>query len=311
MTDIVRLFCLPIAEAISCILREQGDNLQEIRIRAGKPLAVSIGGKSCFVSPQGQLLASPQGALRVDWDMVLKSLEFISGSSLYAFENEIQNGYITVEGGHRIGMVGKAQVKDGRICSIHPIAGLNVRIAHQIIGSAEKLLPYVVQNGRLLHTLILSPPGGGKTTILRDLIRLSSDELGLTVAVADERSELGGSFRGVPQCDLGMRTDVLDGCPKGEGMMMLLRAMNPQVIAVDELGAEKELDAVENILNAGVRLLCTAHSASMEELGKRKGFETLLQQNAFERIVVLSGRKGPGTLEQVYRAAGDGKYAVV
>lgn len=311
MTDIVRLFCLPIAEAVSQVLKQEGESVQEIRIRAGKPLAVSIAGKSWFVSPKGERLQTPDQALCVGWEMVLKCLELISGSSLYAFENEIKNGYITVEGGHRIGMTGKAQVRNGQIQGIHPITGFNVRIAHEVKGCAEKLLPYVVQKGRLMHTLLLSPPGGGKTTMLRDLIRLASDELGLNVAVADERSEIGGSFRGVPQCDIGSRTDVLDGAPKSEGMLMMLRSMNPQVIAVDELGALQELEAIETIMNAGVRLICTAHSANLEELRKKPGFADLIRRGSFERVVVLSGRRGPGTIEGIYQAAEGSGYAVV
>ena len=311
MTDIARLFCLPIAEAVNHLLRNQGDGLQEIRIRAGKPLAVSIKGQNRFLSPRGQLLKTPEGALRVDWNMILKCLEFMSGSSLYAFENEMQNGYITVEGGHRIGMVGKTIIQNGHVSGISPIAGLNVRIAHEIKGCGEKVLPQLTDGGMLQHTLIISPPGGGKTTMLRDLIRLVSDTLNMTVAVADERSEIGGSYRGVPQCELGLRTDVLDGCPKAEGMLMLLRSMSPQVIAVDELGGRAELEAVINVLHAGVKLLCTVHSANLEELSHKPGFDKLLHLGVFERIVVLSGRKGPGTVEGVYRIGEEGRYVLV
>ena len=311
MPDITRLFCLPIAEAIHQVQRNCNESLQEIRLRAGKPLAVSVGGRNRFVSPKGELLQTDQGALRVDWDMIVKSLEFMSRSSMYAFENEMQNGYITVEGGHRIGMVGRAIQQNGRITGVSPIAGLNVRIAHEIRGCAEKLLPYLNDGGVLHHTLIISPPGGGKTTMMRDLIRLASDRLHLAVAVADERSEIGGCYRGIPQCDRGMQTDVLDGCPKAEGMLMLLRTMNPQVIAADELGGIAELDAVVTILHAGVKLLCTVHSNDVEELKRRPGFGKLLEAGVFERIVVLSGRKGPGTLEGIYRWEEDGRYALV
>ncbi len=311
MPDITRLFCLPIAEAIHQVQRNCGETLQEIRLRAGKPLAVSIGGRNRFVSPKGELLQTAQGALRVDWDMIVKSLEFMSRSSMYAFEHEMQNGYITVEGGHRIGMVGRAIQQNGQITGLNPIAGINVRIAHEIRGCAEKLLPHLNDGGVLQHTLIVSPPGGGKTTMLRDLIRLASDRLQLAVAVVDERSEIGGCYRGIPQCDLGMQTDVLDGCPKAEGMLMLLRTMNPQVIAVDELGGRAELEAVVTILHAGVKLLCTVHSSDVEELQRRPGFDKILSVGVFERIVVLSGRKGPGTIEGIYRWEEDGRYALV
>lgn len=311
MPDITRLFCLPIAEAIHQVQRNCDGTLQEIRLRAGKPLAVSIDGKKRFVSSKGELQQTAQGALRVDWDMIVKSLEFMSRSSLYAFENEMKNGYITVEGGHRIGMVGRTIQQNGQITGLSSITGLNVRIAHEIRGCAEKLLPNLSEDGILYHTLIISPPGGGKTTMLRDLIRLASDRLQLAVAVADERSEIAGCYRGIPQCDIGMQTDVLDGCPKAEGMLMLLRTMNPQVIAVDELGGRAELEAVVTILHAGVKLLCTVHSSNMEELQRRPGFDQLLEMGIFERIVVLSGRKGAGSVEGIYRREEDGRYVLV
>lgn len=310
MTDITRFFCLPVAEAIHQVLRSHADTLQEIRLRVGKPLAVTAAGGNYFVSPKGELLQTFQGALRVDWDMIVKSLEFMSRSSLYAFESEMRNGYITVEGGHRIGMVGRTICQNGQIVGINPVAGLNVRISHEIRGCADKLLPHVTEAGLLLHTLIVSPPGGGKTTMLRDLIRLTSDKLRMSVGVADERSEIGGCYRGIPQCDLGMQTDVLDGCPKAEGMLMLLRTMNPQVIAVDELGGRAELEAVVSVLHAGVKLLCTAHSDSLAELEQRPGFDQLLQMGVFERIVILGGQQGPGTIVGVYRLDEDGRYAL-
>lgn len=306
MPDITRLFCLPIAEAIHQLQRNYSEELQEIRLRAGKPLAVGVDGKNYFLSSKGELLESAQGALRVDWDMIVKSLEFMSRSSLYALENEMKNGYITVEGGHRIGMVGRTIRQNDQIIGINHIAGLNVRIAHEVRGCSESILTRLCSGGVLQHTLIISPPGGGKTTLLRDLIRLASDRLKLAVAVADERSEIGGCYRGIPQCDVGMQTDVLDGCPKSEGMLMLLRSMKPQVIAVDELGAPGELEAVMTILHAGVKLLCTAHSDDLEELKRRPGFERILQEGVFERIVILSGRKGPGTVEKIYRWDGEG-----
>lgn len=300
MAEIARLFCMPIAEAVHPVERQYPEQLQEIRIRTGRPLMVGIAGKKYFLTPQGRLQEEVRGAMRVTGDMLMKSLELMSNYSLFAFENEIRNGYITVEGGHRIGLTGKVIAEEGHIRNIRNISGLNVRIAHEVMGCADGILPYVQGEGGMLHVLIVSPPGCGKTTLLRDLVRQISDTIGLTVGVVDERSEIGGCYRGVPQCNVGVQTDILDGCPKAEGMLLLLRAMNPQVIAVDELGSMAELEAVETIANAGVKLICTAHSNTLEELKRKPGFRQLFEKKIFDRVIVLSGRKGVGTIEGIF-----------
>ena len=304
--DIARLFCTPVAEAICPVLRQFPEELQEIRLRVGRPLMVQAAGRKYFVAPRGQLLGEAQGAMTITGDMLMKSLELMSSYSLFAFENEMRNGYITVEGGHRIGLTGRVMAEEGHIRHIRNISGLNVRLAHERLGCADEVLPFILKDGRMQHVLIVSPPGCGKTTLLRDLIRQISDVLQLTVGVADERSEIGGCYRGVPQCNVGLQTDVLDGCPKAEGMLLLLRTMNPQVIAVDELGGPEELRAVETIANAGVRLICTAHSNTLEELKKKPGFRELFDKRIFERVILLSGRKGPGTIEGVLEVGRDG-----
>ena len=232
-------------------------------------------------------------------------------ASLYAAEEELRQGFFTVRGGHRIGVAGRVILKDRQITGLKAASFLNVRVAHEIKGCADQVLPFLYVNGKFVSTLIVSPPGCGKTTLLRDLIRQVSDGssqkagkcsfAGVNVGVADERSELGACYQGVPQNDLGMRTDVLDGCPKSEGMLMLIRSMAPAVVAVDEIGGKEDIKAVEYVRNCGCALAATAHGNSLEELKERAGFRELLEEKTFERLVFLSRkRECRGKVEVVY-----------
>lgn len=259
---------------------------QEIRMRAGKPLLMQSDGKELSL-----------GCVITQKD-IQKTLELMSGYSLYALEEELKQGYITLMGGHRVGITGRAVINGGGIKTLKYINALNIRISHEVKGCAEKILKYIAMPNPC-HTMIISPPGCGKTTLLRDLVRILSDR-GHNVAVADERSEIAGCYMGVAQNDVGLRTDILDACPKAEGMMMLLRAMSPEIIAVDEIGKENDIKAIEEVLSAGVKIICTAHAKSLEELEKKPVLGELLEKNIFERYVVVSNRKGPGTIDAVY-----------
>jgi len=221
---------------------------------------------------------------------IAETVERISQYSLYAMEEELRMGYITLPGGHRVGVVGKTVVEDGSIRTIRPISGLNIRISRAVKGCGDKILPQILNH----NTMIISPPGCGKTTLLRDIIRLMSDKSKLTVGVVDERSEIGGSYKGVPQNDVGIRTDILDGCPKAEGMILLLRAMSPDVIAVDELGGEGDALAVENVCNAGIKIICTVHGYGLEDVRKKPNLRDLIDKKIFTKFVVLkaAGKEG-------------------
>lgn len=198
-----------------------------------------------------------------------------------------------------------AKKADGdRIKNLQYISALNVRLSHEIRGCADGILPYLRKDGELCHTLIISPPKCGKTTLLRDLIRQISDGSpefpGKNVGVVDERSELGGCYLGVPENDLGIRTDILDCCPKAEGMLMLLRSMSPEVIAVDEIGAAEDVHAIEYVIHCGCKLLATVHGASMEEIRRKPLLQKLLKEGIFERYLVLEQGGQIGSRKRVF-----------
>ena len=241
--------------------------------------------------------------------MIRETLDYVSNYSLYAYENELKQGFITVEGGHRVGMAGQVIIENGRVKNLKQISSLNIRVSHEILGCADKLFPYITYNKQLYHTMIISPPRCGKTTILRDLIRQTSDGnrwvKGCTVGVVDERSELAGCYHGIPQNHMGMRTDVLDGCPKADGMLMLIRSMSPQVVAVDEIGAPEDVQAIKYAMHCGCKMLTTVHGESIEEIRKKPLFEQLLREQCFERYVILKNGREIGEIAGIYNKYGD------
>jgi stage III sporulation protein AA len=235
---------------------------EEIRVRTGHPLEILYAdGASC-------------GYGRLSTEELREMLNYLCGYSPYAMEEELRQGYFTIEGGHRVGVSGRTSFEKKQAVSmvnaVSFISGLNIRIAHEKKDCAKNLIPWLWREGRLLHTFLFSPPGAGKTTCLRDCIRLLStgdeEHPGVKVGVVDERSEIAACHCGVPQNDLGPRVDVLDNCPKEQGMRMLLRSMSPEVIAVDELGDAADLAAVEECTKSGVAVLGTIHAGSVEEV---------------------------------------------
>ena len=288
------------------------EKVTEIRLRADKPMLLKMAGRDYAVAEsslgQARLITDIDAhAFRPTAADIAETVERISQYSFYAFESELKMGYLTLPGGHRVGVAGQAVIEDGSVRTWRHISSLAIRVAHSIPGCADDVLPHIIGTS-LFHTMIISPPGFGKTTLLRDIVRQISDGAvgrpGMTVGLVDERSEVAGCFQGVPQNDVGLRTDVLDSCTKAEGMVMLLRALAPDVIAVDELGGRKDARAVEDVLNAGVKLLCTAHGSSVEDVKANPGLAELVNRGVFERYIVLSG---PGIIEGIYD--GGVKYA--
>lgn len=266
--------------------------LTELRLRAGKPMLVRLAGQDYALTAQGKVDAENADAYHPSAADIAETIERISQYSFYAFESELCLGYITLPGGHRVGVSGQAVIENGMVRAWRHISSINFRVAHAVKGCADAFLPFLYEGGRILHTMIISPPGCGKTTLLRDIVRQVSDGAqgrpGLTIGLVDERSEVAGCYKGVAQNDIGLRTDILDGCPKAEGMIMLLRAMSPDVIAVDELGGRGDADAAQAVLTAGVKLLCTAHGTGLDDISKNPTLEGLIRRNIFERYIVLS-----------------------
>lgn len=288
------------------------EDVQEIRLRVLAPLLVIYKNQEYYLSHNGRLGKGPEDAYVVSREEVRETMEYISNYSLYAYEEEMKQGFITIQGGHRIGIAGKTILDDRGIRSMKYVSFINVRLSHQVKGCASPVLPYLYHCGDILHTLVISPPRCGKTTLLRDMIRQISNGFaktpGMTVGVIDERSEIGACYQGVPQNELGIRTDILDCCPKAKGMMMLIRTMSPRVIAVDEIGSREDLEAIEYVMNCGCKLLATVHGNSVEDIKQKPVLRKLVQERIFERYIVLDNRGQIGHVAQIYDSRGSQLY---
>lgn len=278
------------------------NQLQEIRLRVDRPLALCVGGIKRLPNQGGQVVSRKE---------FREVLEYISRYSLYAFEEEIKRGFLTIPGGHRIGLAGQVVAENGRVKTMKHISFLNIRIAHERKGCANPVMPYLFEKGEFLSTLIASPPGAGKTTLLRDIIRQVSSGGKMfaekTVSVIDERSEIAGSYLGKPTKDVGIHCDVLDACTKAEGIHMMLRSMAPEVIAVDEIGMREDFEVLQMALTTGCSLLTTIHGSSMRQLREKPLLQRMFAEKMFQRIVFLGKQSAPGEIRKIY----DGKGQVL
>jgi stage III sporulation protein AA len=280
------------------------ENIEEIRLRVNKPLIVHALNRELLLDSYGKQAMNIDDALNVNQEDIKVCLELMSENSIYAYQEEINQGFITLKGGHRVGICGRVIVRDGVVKNIKNFGGLNIRIAREYKGCSDKIMKYVSHsNGDVFNTIIISPPGCGKTTILRDIARNISNGFefykGSKVGIIDERGEIAACYEGVPQNDVGYRTDVLDLCPKIIGMEILLRSMSPQVIMFDEIGNLNDSKALMSILNAGVKIITTAHGYNLVDLKSKKEVLEFIEQGVFDRYIVLSRKNGPGTIEEV------------
>lgn len=280
---------------------------QEIRLRAGKPVAVSCPEGALFLLGGGRISRScGNRALTASAENVADTFRILCESSVYAHENEIRRGYVTAEGGCRAGVCGTAVLRCGEIAGLRDISSVNLRVAREKPGCADEL--FAALGGEPDGGLLLcGPPASGKTTILRDAARQLSNGLrgpARRVTIVDERGEIAGCRNGRPVNDVGMCTDVLDGCPKADGILMALRTLSPEVIVCDELGGEAETRAVEESLNAGAVLIASIHAGSFGELLHRRQAVSLLETGAFRNAALLRGSAEPGKICEIC-GAGD------
>ncbi len=272
----------PLRDGLRALGEDRLERAEEFRLRRGFPMTVLL--------PEGE---RETDGPPVGEDELRQVVENATQCSAHTALDRVRQGFVTLRGGHRIGLCGSVTKKDGRIVTLRELSSLSIRVARSVPGLAKPLLPELTEDGRFLSTLILAPPGAGKTTLLRDLVRALSDGEGCPphrVSVADERGEIAALWRGEPQLYVGRHTDVLDGCSKSEGLSILIRGMDPQVAAADELGGSEDVRAAEEAAGCGVAVLATAHGAGLEDLRRRPACRELLELGAFRRLVVLERR---------------------
>ena len=267
------------------------DRLEEIRLRANKNIMLKFTNEEIILD------------YKVTTKDLLETLEKITENSIYTYENQISSGFITLHGGHRVGIVGNAVAGENKMINISYISGMNFRIAREIKGCGNFLIKELYNHGEFQNTLIVGAPGTGKTTLLRDLIRQASNgnnyNNGLNIGVVDERNEIASMYKGIEQTDLGLRTDVISNIPKTLGIRLLIRSMAPQVIAVDEIGGKDDAQIIYYAMCSGTKGLFTAHGNSFNDIKLNPEIRQLLEYQLLEKIIILD-RKQKERISNIY-----------
>ncbi len=290
--DILRYF----PDKIRVVLENEINNnlvIEEIRIRNSKPIILKLNNSEKIIN------------YIVQTEDVLNVLQSICENSIYSYQNQICEGFITIKGGHRIGITGSAVIENNQVKNLNYISNLNFRIARQIIGCSNNIIKEIInkEENTIYNTLIVSPPGAGKTTLLRDIIRNLSngtEELtGKNIGVVDERGEIAAMYKGIPQNDLGIRTDIIENIKKSIGMKMLIRSMAPEIIVADEIGSKEDVQEINYAVCSGIKGIFTAHGNSLEDLKLNPAIEELIEKNIFERLLFLD-KNNKGKVNKIY-----------
>lgn len=300
MQEILNFFPIKISKRITINSNGQVEeylkNIEEIRIRNNRPVILKYNEKERILQEN------------INSDDILEMLQKICNNSIYSYQNQINNGYLTIKGGHRVGITGNCVLEENKIINISYISAINFRIAREILGCSNKILKHVlnIEEKTIYNTLIISPPGAGKTTLLRDLIRNISNGIeainfpGLNVGIVDERGEIAAVYKGIPQNDIGLRTDVLDNIPKEIGLKMLIRSMSPQVICADEIGKIGDSEMIKEAFCSGIKGIFTAHGGSLKDISRNPILQELLETNLIEKVIILDNRGKRGEIKTIY-----------
>ena len=286
MDEILRYFPNKIYQIFSNLLQENpkiANELQEIRIRVDKPIILKLREKDLIL--QYNILQTE----------ILQIVERLCENSIYAYKNQICEGFITIKGGHRVGLTGSCVIENGKITNIKYISSLNIRIAREVKNCSTRILREIIDidNKTIYNSIIVAPPGRGKTTILRDIIRRLSDGIeeinfrGKTCGVVDERGEIAAMYKGTPQNDVGIRTDIIENVSKNKGIHMLIRTMTPEIIACDEIGSKEDVEAIHYALYSGVKGIFTMHGKNVEDIKNNKQIYELIENREIQKIVFL------------------------
>ena len=288
MQEILIYFSVNIHNAILEILMNEKnlkieENIEEIRIRINRPIILKLRNQDICIN------------YIVTEKDIMQTLEKLCENSLYAYKKQITEGYITVKGGHRVGITGTGVVEEEKIINLKYISSLNFRIAREVKGCSKNILKEIInqKDNTIYNTIIVAPPGKGKTTMLRDVVRNISNGIqelsftGKNCGLIDERGEIAACYRGIPQKDVGIRTDIIENVSKEKGIMMLIRSMAPEVIACDEIGSSQDVQAIEKAVISGVKGIFTMHGKSIDDVKNNKDINKLLEKNILEKIIFI------------------------